>query len=115
MIADERLARAMKALRDSSDGASARAAETRSRVLVHAQRERLRGRRVVLIVMPLAAALIVSTAWGAVTGRLPRWLGIATTESPPQHGPAPMAPRSDRGRVPKQPGANPSWHALWTP
>jgi hypothetical protein len=95
MSDDDLLTEAMRALRESSDGEDrarspqepgasgvATAGQTRARILVRAQERTRQRRRVVFGLMPLAAALIVSTAWGAVTGRLPRWLDRVTGRAP---------------------------------
>jgi hypothetical protein len=65
------LARAACALRDSYDGASADAVVTRARVLARAALRRKRRRSAVLVLLPIAAAFVMSSAWAAVTGRLP--------------------------------------------
>ncbi|HSO35477.1 MAG TPA: hypothetical protein VLT33_23270 [Labilithrix sp.] len=83
MSDDELLTDALRALQETTDGSSADAARTRTRILAQAaQRARAR-RRWGLLVMPLAAALFVSTAWAAATGRLPRWIDLATDHAPP--------------------------------
>jgi len=75
MSDDELLARSLRALRDSSDGSSPDAAVTRTRILAEASRaSATRRRRAVFYALPFAAALLVSTAWAASTGALPRWL-----------------------------------------
>jgi len=88
---------ALRALQESTDGTSPEAPRTRFQVLAKAA-QRARGRRwTVLVAMPIAAALIASTAWGAVTGRLPHWIDLAircATPGPvtPAALPAPRAP-----------------------
>jgi len=90
--------RAADALRERHIGVGAASAETRRAILAVASR-RGRGRRAaVMVLAPLAAVLALSTAWAAVTGRLPRWLTLspraelspARSGSPmgSQHGPA---------------------------
>jgi hypothetical protein len=74
MSDDAPVKRALKMLRDSSDGTHAAAERTRAEVLRGAQRKRER-RRVERLVLPLAAALMVSAAWAAESGRLSRWWG----------------------------------------
>jgi hypothetical protein len=70
------LDRAARALREAHDGASPAAASTRSRILgVTALRKRRR-RVFAAVWMPLAAVLVVSSAWAAVTGRIPRLVAI---------------------------------------
>ena len=69
---NDALYRAARALRETHDGSSSEAASTRSRVL-GGMALRSRRRRVLLAIwMPLAAVLAVSSAWAAVTGRIPR-------------------------------------------
>jgi hypothetical protein len=65
------LARAACALRDSYDGASAEAVATRRRLLARAALRRKRRRSAVLVLVPIAAAFVMSSAWAAVTGRVP--------------------------------------------
>jgi len=83
MSDDELLTAALRALQESTDGSSADAARTRTQILAHAAHRARARRRWVLLVMPLAAALFVSTAWAAATGRLPRWRDLATDPAPP--------------------------------
>jgi hypothetical protein len=95
MSDDDLLTEAMRALRESSDGEDrarspqergasgvGTAGRTRARILLRAQERARQRRRAVFGLLPLAAALIVSTAWGAMTGRLPRWLDRATGRAP---------------------------------
>ncbi len=70
-MSNDALNRAASALRDSYDGASAGAEVTRARVLARAALRRKRRRSVVLVLVPLAAAFVMSSAWAAVTGRVP--------------------------------------------
>lgn len=89
MNSDDLLEESMRALRESTDGSCAYVTKTRMQILARAQGRMQRKRRVALVVMPLAAALTVSTAWGAVTGRLPIWLDAITGRVAPT--PIPMA------------------------
>jgi hypothetical protein len=70
-MSNDTLARAASALRDSYDGASADAEATRARVLARAALRRKRRRSAMLVLLPLAAAFVMSSAWAAVTGRVP--------------------------------------------
>ncbi len=79
---DDVFARAARAVRDSYDGSSSRSGGTRTALLAQAGASRRRRGKVVLFVVPLAAALVLSTAWAAVTGRLPRWLGARSANAP---------------------------------
>jgi len=74
MSEEETLETALRAMRESTDGAHSGAAATRLQILERARRERRARRRTVVVVLPLAAAFVASVAWGAVTGRLSRWL-----------------------------------------
>jgi hypothetical protein len=79
---DGLLADAMGALRDSTDGSHAHAARTRMLILARVRERARRRRRVAFVLLPLAATLVISTAWGAVTGSLPRWLDAVTGRAP---------------------------------
>jgi hypothetical protein len=70
------LDRAARALREVHDGASPAAASTRSRILGVTALRRRRRRVFAAVWMPLAAVLVVSSAWAAVTGRIPRLVAI---------------------------------------
>ena len=69
-MTDELLERASRALREATDGRSERAGETRVRLLAEAHRTTRSRKRIVLFVLPLAAALAASSAWAAATGRI---------------------------------------------
>jgi hypothetical protein len=98
MSTDELLTDSLRALQESTDGSSPEAPRTRTQILAKAA-QRTRGRRwAVFVVMPIAAALIASTAWGAVTGRLPHWIDMAIG------GPAPSAPVPTEPPAPRLPG-----------
>ena len=77
---NDRVASAARALRATYDGSSPDDASTRRSILAEAQaslRSRRRRRRFAAVWLPLAAVLVVSSAWAAVTGRVPRlvaWL-----------------------------------------
>ncbi len=81
------LTAAAHALRATHDGSSPDDASTRRRILAEAQaalHARRRRRRFAAVWVPLAAVLVVSSAWAAVTGRVPRlvaWLEGAPHES----------------------------------
>lgn len=79
MSDDDPLDVALHAMRERVDGASARASTTRTQILERARRDRRSRRRVALVVLPLAAAFAASVAWGAVTGRLSRWIIASST------------------------------------
>jgi hypothetical protein len=113
-MTDDALARASRALRDAWGGASAGAAETRVRVLVAAAARRRR-RRTLIAWTPLAALLVVSTAWAAATGRVAqgwadlqqRWAlhgaaGPATAHGMPRATGPSEASRMASFRVPPQ-------------
>jgi hypothetical protein len=84
------LTRAARALREANDGSSPDAASTRRRILGASVLRKKRRRIFVAVWMPLAAVLVVSSAWAAVTGQLPRL--VAWLRGPP-HAPAMAAPR----------------------
>jgi len=70
---NEVVASAARALREMHDGSSPDDASTRRRILaLAAVRIRRRRRTFAAIWLPLAAVLVVSSAWAAATGRLPR-------------------------------------------
>lgn len=73
MSRDAALARAMDALRKAADGSSADPQVSRRLILARAQVSRPK-RRVAVVLLPIAATLLVSTAWGAASGRLPHWV-----------------------------------------
>ena len=78
MNTDDRLEDALRAARDRTDGSCPEAARTRVDVLARAAQRSRRKRVWAFVIPPLAAALIASTAWGAVTGRFPRWVDFAS-------------------------------------
>jgi hypothetical protein len=89
---------AVRALREAADGAHPDAQRTRARLLASVRRDTHRSRRSVFAVLALAATLVGSTAWGAWSGRLPRWIEIVTGR--PSPGPSPAAnPPSPPGAV----------------
>lgn len=69
-MSDDTFSRAARVVRETYDGQSDRAAVTRRGLLLREEKERTR-RRVVAYVLPLVAVLVFSTAWAAVSGRLP--------------------------------------------
>ncbi len=97
------LVRATRAVRETYDGTSAQAEATRRSLLLRATVARRRQRKVVVYLLPLAAALALSTAWAAVTGHLRRdgRLPPARPSSAPATGP-------DRRAEPEAVGAAPS-------
>jgi hypothetical protein len=105
-MSNDALARAACALRDSYDGASADAVATRARVLARAALRRKRRRSAVLLLLPLAAAFVMSSAWAAVTGRVPDlaalWRRALPTAPRPVVGglPAPSRDSMEDGVVP---------------
>jgi hypothetical protein len=72
-----------RALRESHDGTSADAAATRRRILAMAYTRARRRRRLFVVLAPLAAVFLLSTAWAAVTGRLPRVISLFTATRAP--------------------------------
>jgi TolA-binding protein len=95
------VASAARALRAKHDGSSPDEASTRRRILAEAAlRTRRRRRTFASVWLPLAAVLIVSSAWAAVTGRVSRL--VARLQGTPhatlrvETGAAPPT-RSDRG------------------
>jgi TolA-binding protein len=74
---DDLVTDSLRALRESTDGASDRAARTRTNILAQAEERRRRSRRTTLVLLPLAAALLASGAWAAVTGRLAHRVDVA--------------------------------------
>ncbi len=98
----DRLAEAARALYESRQGASPQAAKTRARIVERALvRKTRRGRRA-LVLLPLAATLVLSTAWAAENGRLPallaRVLGPRPSLSSTLEGP--LRPGAHRGAPP---------------
>jgi hypothetical protein len=65
------LASAARALREMHDGSSSDFALTRQRVLAKAALRRRRRRAFAAVWLPLAAVLAISSAWAAVSGRVP--------------------------------------------
>lgn len=110
------LERALRAMRDAHDGRSDDAARTRARVLLRASEQHKRRRVAALFIAPLAAALVVSMAWAASTGRIAGWLEwiasrgdrsppvatmqgpLGTMQAPPS--PAPLAPTTSGSVAP---------------
>jgi hypothetical protein len=84
------LTRAARALREANDGSSPDAVSTRRRILGASVLRKKRRRAFAAVWMPLAAVLVVSSAWAAVTGRVPRL--VAWLRGAP-HAPAMAAPR----------------------
>jgi hypothetical protein len=69
---DELLARAFAAMRETTTGERADARTTRARILLIAQDRRRARARWAYTAIALAAAFVTTSAWAAVTGRLPR-------------------------------------------
>src|SRR5580700_268482 len=70
------LSSSARALREMHDGSSRDSLATRGRVLAHAA-SRVRRRRVfAAAVAPLVLALVVSSAWAAVTGRMTHLMAL---------------------------------------
>jgi TolA-binding protein len=91
MSDDDLLDAALRALRESTDGTSVHATHTRADVLARLRLRRTRKRRLAVFAIPIAAALVVGTAWAAATGRLP---GFREEPSPPTTHGAPSAATS---------------------
>jgi hypothetical protein len=101
-MTEDILSQAARALRETTEGEDASARFTRARVMasVHQSRRR-RGLRSALLI-PLAAVLFGSSAWGAASGRLPAVLhavvqlvvGGPEVEAPPTEPAAPAAPKA---------------------
>jgi len=84
---DDALVRAARALREATNGTSSEAPSTRARILVIAVRRKRRRRFAVVVALPIAAAFVLSTAWAAVTGRIPHVLARRWAAPPPvEHG-----------------------------
>jgi hypothetical protein len=106
------LADAVRALRESADGTPPDAMQpwARARLLASARRDTRRRGRSVFAVVALAATLIGSTAWGAWTGRLPRWIELVTGRAPPAQPVAaspPSSPETLEGHAQPPPEATP--------
>ena len=103
-MSNDPLTRAASALRDSYDGASGDAMVTRARVLARAALRRKRRRSVALVLLPLAAAFVMSSAWAAVTGRFPDLAALLRRAPPaatrPVVGGAPTHARDPVEEVP---------------
>jgi hypothetical protein len=69
-MSEEQVSRAARALRAAHDGASPAFQATRRSVLAAAAARKRRRSAFLAVWMPLAAVLVVSSAWAAVTGRL---------------------------------------------
>jgi hypothetical protein len=97
-----------RALRDAHDGTSADAAATRLRILAVAYARARRRRALVLTLAPLAAVFLLSTAWAAVTGRLPRVLSLFTTTRSTEAAPMASAKPSPAGGTTEAPAPVPT-------
>lgn len=95
---DDLLTDSVRALRESTDGASDEAARTRAQILALSALRIRHRRRIAIVVVPLAAAFFVTTAWGAVSGRLPQWFEM--TFHDPQPTGVEAAPPAPRGMIP---------------
>jgi hypothetical protein len=98
-MSDDAFSRAARALREAHDGSSPKAARTRAAVLTEVALRHRRRRSMLVVIVPIAAVLAVSSAWAAVTGRLPRWIGrflppaeTHATVAPVPKGAPPQAP-----------------------
>ncbi len=102
------LALAARELRDSADGPRGDAARTRQRVLLAARTADRRRLRIVTWLVPMAAALVISTAWAGARGALPGVLrslrtvvtGRDVERAAVRAAPAPVA--GDRAGAPAQ-------------
>ncbi len=85
------ISRSARALRETFGGVPDLATPTRARIVSRAAARRRRSVRRTALLLPLAATLMLSTAWAAVTGRLARVLAF------PQHVTAPGASSTSSG------------------
>jgi hypothetical protein len=91
-VNDDVLARAARALRETRGGAPAGPSAGRGRVLALAVTRRRRRLRVIAVLVPLAAVLVLSTAWAATTGRMRSFFeGLVRSGAPEVHGSAVVA------------------------
>jgi TolA-binding protein len=107
MSDEDTLETALRAMREGTDGAHSGAAATRLQILERSRRERRARRRTVAIVLPLAAAFVASVAWGAVTGRLSRWLFPSNPATAPPYA-STSAPSGRPGEADGSPATAPS-------
>jgi len=93
-MTDDILSEATRALREATEGEDASARFTRARVMASIHRSRARrGLRTALLV-PLAAVLVGSSAWGAASGQLPAAIRsvVRLVVGSPELGPAAPSP-----------------------
>jgi TolA-binding protein len=110
-MSDHPLARAARALRESHDGSSPQATSSRRQILAKAPRRRRRHRLFAAVWMPLAAVLVVSSAWAAVSGRLSHvwpWLHAAPPAAAPERRVAAELPQPSESESALAPSATPS-------
>jgi hypothetical protein len=81
---DDAITRAARALREVADGSSREAGATRVHLVAAAKNRQRRRFTALTTLLPMAAVLVLSTAWAAATGRLTRLFGtgIATASAP---------------------------------
>jgi TolA-binding protein len=70
-MSDDLLKAATQALRDEAAGGEGDGRLTRARVMASLHQGKVKRRRRLAFVLPIAACLAAGTAWGAATGRLP--------------------------------------------
>ncbi len=85
----------VRALRETRDGASADPAATRQRILAAAYGRARRRRAVLSVCVSLATVLLLSSAWAAVSGKLPRVLALVGLGPTVMHQRGPDARQSD--------------------
>lgn len=90
--ADRELADAFRSVRDAYDGTSSESNTTLQRALFQSRARKKRQRLTRWVVLPAAAALVASTAWAGVTGRLTPAVRSMIEVLHDQHGPRPAEP-----------------------
>lgn len=84
-----------RALRETRDGAAADPAATRQRILAAAYGRARRRRAVLSVCVFVATVLLLSSAWAAVSGKLPRVLALVGLGPAVMHHRGPDARQSD--------------------
>ncbi len=108
-MTDDILSEATRALREEGEGADESARFTRARVMASIHRSRARrGLRSALLV-PLAALLVGSSAWGAASGKLPAAVRsvVRLVVGGPELAPGPLPPVVAPPAAPRAPAPAP--------
>jgi hypothetical protein len=103
-MTDHDLRDAFRALRETTSGESPEAADTLERVLASSVKTKRRRLRLLKLWVPLAAALVGSSAYAAASGKLPLW--SRGDDAPPPPAPTAVAAATSAPKGPALPATS---------